>query len=483
MRRANSILILAAFVLTVIGCSEIDHEQPIEKMNPDGTVTLTTTVNLSSDTKALTSSGYKTFAKGDQIAVIYKNTNGETVKAVSSALPDGTYGKQATFSVTLTAPKASEKVRYIYPAGMAKETIATNAVIDDFDDDDDTINYDALYTQQDGTLSKLSSSLDLATFDGTLTAEAGLPTTATLSNKLAIVKITLFNSNSQNITSNITHMSVTDENEFSYSITRAAGAGPIYVAMRRSRYWNPEYVYIHFISANDGTHYYQKLVSTDNDNNLIYINKMYTVNVTMSTVNLEAVDLGLTSGKKWATCNIGATSAEEYGEYFAWGETSSAGLVYTWNYYKWCKNGNQSQITKYNTTDNKTVLDPEDDVAHVQLGGKWRMPTVDEWDELINNTNWSVTSLNEVAGVQFVNKQDDTKKIFIPFAGEYGDGVRYVAGTEFYCWSSSRFPTNAKQAKGAHYRPADQYNAEMVSTSAYLYRYMGMSVRPILANN
>lgn len=449
MRRANSILILAAFVLTVIGCSEIDHEQPIEKMNPDGTVTLTTTVNLSSDTKALTSSGHKTFAKGDQIAVIYKNTNGETVKAVSSALPDGTYGKQATFPVTLTAPKASEKVRYIYPAGMAKETIATNAVIDDFDDDDDTINYDALYTQQDGTLSKLSSSLDLATFDGTLTAEAGLPTTATLSNKLAIVKITLFNSNSQNITSNITHMSVTDENEFSYSITRAAGAGPIYVAMRRSRYWNPEYVYIHFIFANDGTHYYQKLVSTDNDNNLIYINKMYTVNVTMSTVNLEAVDLGLTSGKKWATCNIGATSAEEYGEYFAWGETSSAGLVYTWNYYKWCKNGNQSQITKYNTTDNKTVLDPED----------------------------------EVAGVQFVNKQDDTKKIFIPFAGEYGDGVRYVAGTEFYCWSSSRFPTNAKQAKGAHYRPADQYNAEMVSTSAYLYRYMGMSVRPILANN
>ena len=104
----------------------------------------------------------------------------------------------------------------------------------------------------------------------------------------------------------------------------------------------------------------------------------------------EYVDLGLPSGLKWATCNVDATTPEEYGGYYAWGETEEK-ENYCWNTYKWC-NDSLSTLTKYCTddsygiiVDNKTILDPEDDVAHVKWGGSWRMPTIDEYKELIYN--------------------------------------------------------------------------------------------------
>ena len=96
----------------------------------------------------------------------------------------------------------------------------------------------------------------------------------------------------------------------------------------------------------------------------------------------EYVDLGLPSGLKWATCNVGASSPEVYGGYYAWGETEEKSS-YSWSTYKWC-NGSYDTMTKYctsssyGTVDNKTTLDPQDDVAHVKWGGRWRMPTLEE---------------------------------------------------------------------------------------------------------
>ena len=96
----------------------------------------------------------------------------------------------------------------------------------------------------------------------------------------------------------------------------------------------------------------------------------------------EAIDLGLPSGLKWASFNLGASKPEEYGDYFAWGETTPKD-EYNWDTYAWCM-GASNTITKYCTksnygynrfTDGKTVLDQEDDAAHVNLGGNWRMPT------------------------------------------------------------------------------------------------------------
>ena len=159
----------------------------------------------------------------------------------------------------------------------------------------------------------------------------------------------------------------------------------------------------------------------------------------------EFVDLGLSV--KWATCNVGATKPEEYGDYYAWGETEPKS-EYTISSYKYSK-GSVGTLTKYCTEceyvlgyngfiDNKIVLDPEDDAAHVKWGGKWRMPTIDEWKELVNNCNWIWTIQNGINGYVITsNKEGYTDySIFLPAADikatrngitfdEPGSGVEY----------------------------------------------------------
>ena len=133
----------------------------------------------------------------------------------------------------------------------------------------------------------------------------------------------------------------------------------------------------------------------------------------------EAIDLGLPSGIKWATCNVGANSPEEHGGYYAWGATEEKSN-YDWSTYKWC-NGSENTMTKYCTNsnygivDNKTVLDPEDDVAHVKWGGSWRMPTTEEQRELLNKCTWTWTTQNGVKGYRVTGPNGNS--IFLPAAG------------------------------------------------------------------
>ena len=134
----------------------------------------------------------------------------------------------------------------------------------------------------------------------------------------------------------------------------------------------------------------------------------------------EYVDLGLPSGIKWATCNVGASSPEDYGGYYAWGETEEKGY-YDWDNYKWC-NGSENTQTKYctdsdyGTVDNKTVLDLEDDVAHVKWGGSWRMPTSSEIQELLDECIWEWTVLNGVDGCRVTGPNGNS--IFLPVGGD-----------------------------------------------------------------
>ncbi len=161
----------------------------------------------------------------------------------------------------------------------------------------------------------------------------------------------------------------------------------------------------------------------------------------------EYVDLGLPSGLKWATCNVGASSPEEYGSYYAWGETEEKENYY-WSTYKWY-NGSETSMTKYctsssyGTVDNKTILDPEDDVAHVKWGGSWRMPTLDEQNELLNNCTWDWTTQNGVNGC-IVTSKTNGNSIFLPAAGSGGEG--YVSGNNGYYWSSSLDSSNSRYA-------------------------------------
>ena len=129
----------------------------------------------------------------------------------------------------------------------------------------------------------------------------------------------------------------------------------------------------------------------------------------------EYVDLGLSV--KWATCNVGASKPEEYGDYFAWGETQPKDY-YDWSTYKWC-NGSYDTLTKYNTNssdgtvDNKTTLDLSDDAARANWGGSWRMPTSAEQDELCNNCTWTCTKINGVE-VYKVTSNINGNFIFLP---------------------------------------------------------------------
>ena len=115
---------------------------------------------------------------------------------------------------------------------------------------------------------------------------------------------------------------------------------------------------------------------------------------TTKTDTPQYVDLGLPSGLKWAKCNIGATSEADYGSYFQWGDIKDkSNSDYSWESYKYC-NGSYNTMTKYctdnsyGTVDNKTTLDPEDDAAAQIMGGDWRMPTTDEFQELYDETLW-----------------------------------------------------------------------------------------------
>ncbi len=186
------------------------------------------------------------------------------------------------------------------------------------------------------------------------------------------------------------------------------------------------------------------------------------------------VDLGLPSGLLWATCNVGADKPEDYGSYYAWGETEVKS-AYNWNTYKWC-NGNWDNLTKYNTdsyygtVDNKTLLEPEDDAAHVNWGGAWRMPTREEMNELKNNCTWTWTTQGGNNGYRVTGSNGES--IFLPAAGYYYDGSLNYAGSGGYYWSSS---LNTDSPNYAYY-------LYFYSGSVYMSNYnrgYGLSVRPV----
>ena len=151
-----------------------------------------------------------------------------------------------------------------------------------------------------------------------------------------------------------------------------------------------------------------------------------------------AVDLGIEMTRPdgteyklyWAACNLGASSPEDYGDYYAWGEVETK-ENYNWLTYKW---GTSNNITKYNSVDNKTILDLEDDAAHVNLGGNWRMPTLDEWFYLNVHCGFQWTTQNGVEGCRLTAPNGNS--IFLPAAGQWGDTKPVDAGFCFY-WSSS----------------------------------------------
>lgn len=194
------------------------------------------------------------------------------------------------------------------------------------------------------------------------------------------------------------------------------------------------------------------------------------------------VDLGLPSGTLWATMNVGANSETDYGLYFAWGETqgyadASNGKAFSLNDYKWSTDSN---LTKYNSTDGKTVLDLEDDAAAVNMGGQWHMPTQEQVQELLNNTTdaW-VTDYkgSGINGILFTSKTDTNRKLFIPAAGICGEGSVVESGNSGHVWSRSLGGSDDDSDAWRLY-----LNARETNFSSYA-RCEGLSVRGVITPN
>ena len=207
-------------------------------------------------------------------------------------------------------------------------------------------------------------------------------------------------------------------------------------------------------------------------------------------VGHEYVDLGLSV--KWATCNIGADKPEDYGDFFAWGETepyysSLSPLVWKEgheggycdgnSYFDYDSNLNP-HYRKYRA-DGKTVLAPEDDAAHVNWGGEWRMPTIEEWKELCDSCIWTWTTVNSGPGVQIVNgyrirsnvQGYTDRTIFIPAAGYCSRGNHVVGSFNRY-WSSSLHEIDSRIANNLYFTSARTYMECM-------YRDHGFPIRPV----
>ncbi len=192
----------------------------------------------------------------------------------------------------------------------------------------------------------------------------------------------------------------------------------------------------------------------------------------------EYVDLGLSSGTLWATFNVGATAPEQYGDYFAWGETQPK-ENYSWlneGDYKWgVFNSSDTNygMTKYNKTDGKTVLAPEDDAATANWGGDWRMPTTAEQQELLNECTWEWTDNYNNTGVAGrIVTGTNGNSIFLPAAGYRDDSLLYLGGSYGYYWSSSLCESRPYRAYYLYFY-SDFYDW------SYESRYIGQSVRPV----
>ena len=190
--------------------------------------------------------------------------------------------------------------------------------------------------------------------------------------------------------------------------------------------------------------------------------------------DVASIDLGLPSGIKWAEHNVGATRPEEYGAYYAWGETEEKDN-YNWITYNWC-NGSDDTMTKYctsssfGTVDNKAILDPENDVAHVKWGGDWRMPTCAELEELRNNCSWEWTTLNNIKGYKVTGSNGNS--IFLPASGFRAGTNLYYRDFNGYYWSSSLTYSRSNYAYYLYFNN-DAYDW------SYNYRNDGRTVRPV----
>ena len=210
-----------------------------------------------------------------------------------------------------------------------------------------------------------------------------------------------------------------------------------------------------------------------------YVDGLKAENVVFSIFiesEMFAVDLGLSV--KWASCNVGATKPEEYGNYYAWGEIKNDKTYYSWTSYKYCIDNNNN-LTKYCTyfsygtkgfTDNKKKLELTDDIANVYCKKDWRMPSIAEFTELMTKCQWEWISENGIQGYKVTGKNGNS--IFLPAAGYYNGNKLNSEGVCGRYWSTSLQESSPAYAHYFH------FISNYIFTNT-CYRYQGLSIRPV----
>ena len=283
---------------------------------------------------------------------------------------------------------------------------------------------------------------------------------------------------------------------FDYGICYSTSSNPTIIVNRHSNSTSglvssisiilPVYMHLDYLEAN--TEYYYRAYLRDNiSGTCFYANeiKSFTTKNNADTSCPDAnhphmIDLGLPSGTKWACCNVGAHSPEEYGGYYAWGEVSEKD-VYNEVTYQYAtgtdKDGDgwyDDDVLSYQNL-GSNIAGTQYDVAHEQWGGSWVMPSHDQIKELINHCTYQWTTLNGVNGMRFIGS--DGGSIFLPNAGARWHGNLYYANMYGYYWSSTQDPDYSGYAFGLYIGSGYAYWNDYG-----LYRDGGRSVRPVVRN-
>jgi len=188
--------------------------------------------------------------------------------------------------------------------------------------------------------------------------------------------------------------------------------------------------------------------------------------------NAVAVDLGLPSGTKWANMNVGATTPEGYGGYFAWGETEDK-ATYSWGTYQYSKDGTKNDLVHIGVE----IVGTKYDAAYMKWGGNWRMPTKEQIMELLEKCSKEWATLNGIGGVLL--KGPNGKTIFLPAAGEKKESLS-GQGTSGDYWSGSNKTTefeDSYQLSFHHYTSPEESITTSCTDGG---RYRGKSIRAVM---
>ena len=459
MKRFGTIVTALLVLVALTQCKK--EEQPTPANGSEAvTITLDLKSNGGTRVDVNTTTGEVTYQNGD---VIYVASGGHYIGTL-------TYNG-INFTGGITDPTVGEPLHFFFLGNVAPaETLAAGT----------TTTCSVVISDQTEHLPVIEYALSNENYDTGATTY-----TAMLLNKCALVKFnvttasgaaTCITGMKNKVTVDFAENTLTHSQEGNGIITLPAGSGEKWAILLPQEAVE---------AGEDGTAYSENGAFTGTRGAVPAIrNNGYLtmgIDIMVSTPNVvhehECVDLGLPSGLLWATCNVGAETPEDYGDYFAWGETQPKS-VYNWRTYQYCM-GNYNRLTKYcnnasygynGFTDNLTTLQPSDDAATANWGSDWRMPTKEEWQELINNTTVTWTTQNGVNGRRFTAMNGNS--LFLPAAGYRGGAGLNGAGMYGYYWSSSLSTVYPYNAWNLNFR---SYDCGVYDDS----RQDGLSVRPV----